>query len=188
MGGGRSDHVVCLPAAGTDHGRVAPMVLTVPVRMGDGVRVHSRRAVLRAALCGALAVATVAACDSGEAEPPRQPDPLTPFYLDAVALLARYETAIAAQPGLADRLGPLRDDHKAHVDALSREIGAPTRPPTPSATPPSPDDAGSLAALRGAEKDAAAAAHAACLAAPGYRSALLGSIAACRASHVEALS
>jgi hypothetical protein len=35
---------------------------------------------------------------------------------------------------------------------------------------------------------AAAAAVAACLSGPGYRAALLGSIAACRATHVEALS
>jgi hypothetical protein len=45
-----------------------------------------------------------------------------------------------------------------------------------------------LATLSAAEKDAAAAAHAACLSGPGYRAALLGSITACRASHVEALS
>jgi len=164
------------------------MVLTVPVRTGgEAVRVHSRRVVLRAALGSAVALATLSACGSGEAETPPPPDPLTPFYLDTVALLARYETVIAAEPDLADRLGPLRDDHKAHVDALYREIGAPATPPQPSATG-QPAGAETLATLSAAEKEAAAAAHAACLSGPGYRAALLGSIAACRASHVEALS
>jgi hypothetical protein len=189
VGAGRSDHVVRLSAAGTGNLAVAPMVLTVPVLTGGGaVRVYGRRQVLRVVLGGAVAMATAAACDSGGAEPPPPPDPLTPFYLDTVALLARYDAVIAAQPALADRLGQLRDDHKAHVDALYREIGAPSEPPRPSATGQPAGDGETLATLSDAEKAAAAAAHAACLAGPGYRAALLGSIAACRASHVEALS
>jgi hypothetical protein len=163
------------------------MVLTVPVRVGDKRSVHTRRAVLRTVLGGALTVGLAAACDSPAPVKPTRPDPLTPFLRDTQALLARYDATVTAQPQLADRLTPLRDDHRAHVLALNRELGFPS--PAPVA-PASDAAAGAdpLAGLRDAEKAATAAATDACLAAPSYRAALLGSIAACRASHVQALS
>ena len=78
---------------------------------------------------------------------------------------------------------------------LAREIGPGLD--GPSASPgggptsvggPSSEEPATLAALLAAEKDGAAAARVACLRAPSYRAALLGSIAAARASHVEVLS
>jgi hypothetical protein len=130
---------------------------------------------------------SLAACDRAPRAPqPPPPDPLNPFYQDTAALLARYQATIAAQPGLADRLGTIRDAHRAHLQALAREIGPGlSASPNPSAAAGAP---ASLAALSAAEKDGAAAATAACLHAPSYRAALLGSIAAARASHAVVLS
>jgi hypothetical protein len=174
------------------------MVLTVPVRT-DGERVsHGRRAVLRAAL-GAFA-ATVSApaltgCTAGQparARVPR-PDPLNPIYAGTAALLARYEATMAALPALAPGLTPLCDDHRQHLRALAREIGPGLAAASGGPSGPSPatdvpaDSLSAIAALAAAEKEAAAAARAACLAAPSYRAALLGSIAAARASHGEVL-
>jgi hypothetical protein len=67
-----------------------------------------------------------------------------------------------------------------------------TPPPSPSAAstsgPALPGDrAGLIAVLRTAERKGQEDAVAACLAAPSYRAALLGSIAACRATHLVVL-
>jgi hypothetical protein len=171
------------------------MVLTVRVLLGDERPGHPRRAVLRATLgglVGAVAAAALAGCDASRtAQPRRVADPLNPFYRDTVALLARYEAIMTALPALTDRLTPLRDAHREHLRALTREIGPNLETPAPTASVGGdlPGDTGSaLAALRDAEKAAAAGARAACLAAPSYRAALLGSIAAARASHVGVLS
>jgi hypothetical protein len=163
------------------------MVLTVPVRVGDKRSVHTRRAVLRTVLGSALTVGLAAACDSPAPVKPARPDPLTPFLRNTEALLARYEAAITAQPALADRLTPLRDDHRAHVAALNRELGFPSPAPA-TATSGTATGVDPVAGLRDAERAAATAATDACLAAPSYRAGLLGSIAACRASHVEVLA
>ena len=187
------------------------MVFTVRVQTA------SRRTLIIAA--GGLAASVLTGCQSGD--PPPQwhpaPDRLLPLLAATIALVERYDATIKAVPSLADRLTPLRDDHKAHVVALARELGldeqaplagvtippAPTpsvsgvpstgptspRPANPSRsafTPPS-DPAAALGVLAGDEKSAQAAAETECLAAPSYRAALLGSIAACRASHREAL-
>jgi hypothetical protein len=168
------------------------MVLTVPVRVGEKRSGYSRRSVLRAALGGVAAAVPLVGCDDPEPASREQkgPDPLSQFYRDTAALLARFEAAISAVPSLADRLAPLRDDHRAHLDALAREIGPgldnPSAPPTATGAPT--DAATALTSLLAAEKEAAAAARAACLTAPSYRAALLGSIAAARASHAEVLT
>jgi hypothetical protein len=168
------------------------MVLTVRVRTGDEWVLHSRRRVLRTGLGAAVAAVSLVACDAerpGRRQP--VPDPLNRFYRDTTALLARYEATITAVPALADRLTPLLDDHRQHVQALVREIGpglessAPSAP-SGAAIPTTPDAA--IGALRSAEREATAAARSACVSAPSYRAALLGSIAAARASHAETLA
>jgi hypothetical protein len=175
------------------------MVLTVRVRMGDerAERArYSRRTVLHAALVGTVSTFTLTGCDrSAPAQVRKIADPLNPLYRDTAALLARYESIMTARPELAARLTPLRDAHREHLRALAREIGPNLDGPSPavsaggSVAAEAPADAGSaLAVLRDAEKAATAAARAACLAGPSYRAALLGSIAAARASHVGALS
>ncbi|MFI9643037.1 hypothetical protein ACIG87_23785 [Micromonospora sp. NPDC051925] len=125
--------------------------------------------------------------DRDEPSPP--PDPLEPLVGESRALAARYRAAIAADPGLTDRLTPIADAHTAHADELRRLIGRPE--PTGSATP-SPTVAGGgraalLTELRTAEQSGRDNATKACADAPGDRAALLGSIAAARATHLEAL-
>jgi hypothetical protein len=155
----------------------------------------SRRRLLGAALGGVAALggaASVAGCGYLGSGPQWHDgaDPLTELREATVALAGRYDATIARHASLADRLRPVRDDHRAHLDALNRQLAG-TRPPAaPAATaPPVPDDP--VAAVNGllaVEKAATAAAAAACLDSPGWRAALFGSITAARASHVEALS
>ncbi|MGI5244664.1 hypothetical protein [Dactylosporangium sp. CA-139066] len=155
-----------------------------------------RRALLAAA---ALSAGSLAACDPlGGAkqpeEPPPAPDVLLPMLHSTVALRDRYAEVLTAFPALQDRLGPLKDDHAQHVIALAREIGVPENGPFPDASgsvQPSTgvptEQSAALTDLAGREKQARTEAEAACLAAPSYRAALLGSIAACRAGHQEVL-
>ncbi|HEX6499474.1 MAG TPA: hypothetical protein VF054_10635 [Micromonosporaceae bacterium] len=157
----------------------------------------TRRAVLGAT--GLVAVATVGGCRWGGDTPakPPAPDPLAAFLAGTVALAERYDAAVTAHPDLAGRLTPIRDDHRAHAAALTAEIDPTSARPSTSANP-SPTEAASsvpsdpatlLSGLRSAEQAAHRDAVAACLAArTPRRAALLGSIAACRATHVEALA
>ncbi|MGC5017817.1 hypothetical protein [Micromonospora sp. DT47] len=125
--------------------------------------------------------------DGDEPAPP--PDPLEPLAGESRELAARHRAAIAADPGLADRLTPIADAHAAHADELWRVIGRPvpsgSAAPTTGAAGTDPDSL--LAGLRDAEQRGRETAAKACAAAPGERAALLGSIAAARASHLEAL-
>jgi hypothetical protein len=170
------------------------MVFTMAVRSG-----WSRRAVLRAAgSVSAVGVLSGCAWFDDEARIP-PPDPLEPLLAATRALADRYRTVLASHADLADRLGPLRDAHAAHAAALLELIGRPelaspppdTGPATPAGAGPtaSPGEpADPLAALREAERAAQAEAAQACLSAPPRRAALLGSITAARATHVEVLT
>jgi hypothetical protein len=122
--------------------------------------------------------------------PAPPPDPLAPMIAEAQALAAAYRSAAASLPDLAARLTPMAADHDAHAQELATLIVTPLPSAPGSAAPsasPSATVAATVAALRAAETAAVATASAACLAAPAGRVALLGSIAACRASHLEAL-
>ncbi len=150
----------------------------------------------------AVAIGTgLGGCDLAGARPePLGPDALTDFYAQAVVLADRYDATIAAHQALAARLQPLRDAHRAHVAALARELALPETPasgfpPRARATaaggPASPvpaEPGAAMATLAAAEKAAARLAVDACLSAPSWRTALLGSIAACRSSHLEVLA
>jgi hypothetical protein len=163
------------------------MVLTVAVVFKDG---HTRRRVLGVA-AGAVIVAAAAGCSLFDDDPkPQPPDALQPVLDEALSLAAALDQAALAQPGLAKRLTPLADDHRAHVAELSRVIGrtAPSVPPTgPSISAPAGDPIALLKQLRAAAQAAQKTAITACGAAPAGRAALVGSIAACRATHAEAL-
>ncbi|MDI6097577.1 hypothetical protein QLQ12_03050 [Actinoplanes sp. NEAU-A12] len=121
-----------------------------------------------------------------EPEPAPQPDPLQPLLDESLALAAAYDRAIAAQPGLATRLTPLAEDHRAHATELARVIGTAVPSAAPSASAPA-STADTVATLRKAEQAGQKTAVAVCQAAPAARAALAGSIAACRATHAEAL-
>jgi hypothetical protein len=157
------------------------MVFTVRVRLASGK--PTRRAVLASAAAG-LTAAGLAGCDLGKPgpEPTPTPDALLAFLATTVALAGTYDAAIDALPALSARLTALRDDHRAHVLALAKEIGiaGPSAAPSPAASP-TPESL--VAAERAAQQEA----EKACLEGPSYRAALLGSIAACRASHLEVL-
>jgi hypothetical protein len=159
-----------------------------------------RRALLAAAV--ALPAGALAACDplggKQPEEPAPPPDVLLPLLHRTVALRDRYAEVLTAFPALQDRLRPLKDNHAQHVIALAREIGVPENGPFPAAggsvdpgeapsTALPSEQSAALSDLAGREKQARADAEAACLAAPSYRAALLGSIAACRAGHQEVL-
>ncbi|MET8310490.1 MULTISPECIES: hypothetical protein [unclassified Micromonospora] len=174
------------------------MVLTCPVGIGrttqrDQASGHSRRKLLRAGALLALggAAAPLTGCDlfdrDGQPAPP--PDPLRPMVDESLGLAAAHRASAAAHPELADRLGPIAEAHTAHATELARVIGV-ALPSTPAAAPttaPAAEPAGALAALRALEKTGQQSATAACAAAPAERAALLGSIAAARATHQEAL-
>jgi hypothetical protein len=161
------------------------MVFTVAVVNRAG---HSRRRVLAGA-AGAAAVAVAGGCGLfDDDEKPKPPDALQPLLTEALTLAAGLDAAALAQPGLAQRLTPLAADHRAHAAELSRVIGAPAPSAAPSASSPAVGDATALVKqLRSAEQAAARNAATACGTAPANRAALVGSIAACRASHAEAL-
>jgi hypothetical protein len=175
------------------------MVLTWPVRNRDtdqngGARGPSRRALLRAgavAAVSAVAATTLTGCDlfGGDGSKRGAADPLAPLITGALDLAARHEATVASQPELADRLNPIAQAHRAHATELARVTGTtlPSGPATPPASPAGDDAKGSLAALRAAEQQGHEAAAKACAGAPEKRAALVGSIAAARASHAEAL-
>ncbi|MFR9775512.1 hypothetical protein ACL02O_05585 [Micromonospora sp. MS34] len=123
-------------------------------------------------------------------DPPPPPDPLEPLAAESLALEARYRAAVAAAPTLAG-LTPIAEAHRAHAEELRKVIGRPAPSGSPAATAPTPaandDPDGLLSELRQAEQQGRENAAKACAAAPVERAALLGSIAAARATHVEAL-
>jgi hypothetical protein len=158
------------------------MVLTDAVRMsGTG---HSRRRVLGVATAGAgISALTGCGLFGDDPEPPRPPDPLRPLLDEALALAAAYDRALVTQPALAGRLTPLAADHRAHAAELARVIGT----TLPSGAASGAATGQSVADLRRAEQAAQKTAVAACAQAAPDRAGLAGSIAACRATHAEAL-
>lgn len=178
------------------------MVLTWAVRSAEedqnrGVRGWSRRAALRGAALTAVAAAPLTGCDLFDRRPaPKRPDPLAPLISDALDLAARYEATVAGYPDLAERLTPVAQAHRAHAAELARVAGTavPSAPAggsgtagSPAAQPSTSDVKTALAALRAAEQQGREAIGKACLDAPERRAALLGSIAAARATHLEVL-
>ena len=148
-----------------------------------------RRTLLR--LAGAVAV--LPACellDRGEDEPaaPSADEVLrSSLATSKTALIARYDAALARHPVLVDRLTPLRANHAEHVATLVAPT--PTPSPSASASPVSADPRATVGELLAAERAAAAASTngARTAAAPELVS-LLGSIAACEATHAVVLA
>ena len=120
--------------------------------------------------------------------PVRRPEPALADAMAAeAALLARYDAVLRRWPALAGTLGPLRDDHEHHRQAL---VTAGAGRPAPVS--PSPARGLSrrraLRSLLAAERAAAATGLDGCLAAPPALAGLLGSIAACERSHAVVLA
>ncbi|ABP53833.1 hypothetical protein Strop_1366 [Salinispora tropica CNB-440] len=152
-----------------------------------GTMGYSRRKALRvgALLTLGSTVPSLTGCDPFDRDPP-PPDPLAPMVDEAFALAAAYQDAVTTHPVLAGRLTPITEAHAAHAAELARvtEVALPSTTPTTSTAA---DSDTTLTALRERERAAGESAVQACLAAPAERAALLASIAAARASHLEAL-
>lgn len=159
---------------------------TQPDPLPDGTMRHSRRRVLRVGALLTLggAVPSLTGCDPFNQEPP--PDPLAPMVDEALVLAAAYRDAATAHPTLAGRLTPITEAHAAHAAELARITKVALPSATPTSSTPANSDA-TLTGLRERERAAGESATRACLAAPVERAALLASIAAARASHLEAL-
>jgi hypothetical protein len=165
---------------------VARMVFTVRMRI-------PRRHLLAAAT--GTTVAALAGCDfpqlSRRSTPPRaeamaDADLLRAVAADAAGLAVRYDAAIGALANQTARLTPIRDAHRDHAEALGRLLD---ESPHPVASAGSAENiAPSLKALAESEKTAAASAATAAIQVATFHAPLVGTIAACRASHVEALS
>lgn len=158
------------------------MVFTVPMT--------SRRAVLASVVGGGVGLALSGCFRRHEPPPTPKPHPLVGTLAGVQALVDLYGATIDAYSDLSDRLTPLLADHRAHLSAVRRAMGAtdPTASPTASVSPSASvaaDSDGALVALKAAEQKGRADAVAACLSAPAEYAALVGSIAACRATHVE---
>ena len=168
-------------------------------------------------MLGATGVALLGACgspaDTGDSgNPPNstpkpvpagQADPVRDRALSAEAdLLKRYDATLAlasvsADSGLTAKLTAIRAEHAAHAAAIKQGYTPPfasTHPaPTPSTSattwsPPATTDARTaLAALAGAEQDAASARTADVLGADGATAMLLASIAASESGHAALL-
>jgi hypothetical protein len=151
---------------------------------GSGI---SRRRALGLTAGATVAFSAPAGCGlfDEDPEPLPEPDPLQPILDEALALAGAFERAAIAQPALAARLTPLAEDHRAHAVELARVIGTVSASAAPSAS--AAQIAQTPAELRTAEQAAARTATTAARTARPERVALLGSIAACRASHAEAL-
>ena len=156
----------------------------------------SRRGFLRGLLAvagattmGAGSAAALAGCDvlTGGENDEVEPHELDAFLLSTVALGDRYDATLAAQPAMASTLTAPRDAHRAHAQALADALGRPVPTAPASAGPVPTDRALALADLAGAEKAGRDAAVTACMAGAPRLAALLGSIAAARASHLEVL-
>jgi hypothetical protein len=166
-----------------------------PSAQAVGRQVTSRRAFLRcvlslagASVVGTGALAGLAGCDifGAEGNPAAPPAALTGLLSDTATLADRYDVAIASVATLATLLTPMRDAHRAHVQALAEAIGAPVPAARKASSAPA-DREQALAALRTAEKAARDDAVNECVASPPQFAALLASIAAARASHMEVL-
>ncbi|MBH5337278.1 hypothetical protein IHE55_21945 [Streptomyces pactum] len=125
-------------------------------------------------------------------------------HRESAALLARYDATLAAHPGLAERLRPLRAETARHLAAFAGPGPSATsgsaggsasaapgsgRPAAPAAPPRVPERPGeALAALARAERETADARTTALAGAPAEFARLLASVAACGAAHAFLLT
>ncbi|HSV64586.1 MAG TPA: hypothetical protein VLJ59_01595 [Mycobacteriales bacterium] len=161
----------------------------------------SRRRLLGGAAAG-LGLLATSGCPrrvvSGQAGPAGtpEPDPLLADLAGARRMVDLYDATLRTHPGLAHRLGPLRANHAAHVDALVAAVGGAAGTPSPSGTPSASPSAAAvpaspaaaLATLRRAEQAAGAGLARSAVRSAGGRAALLASIAAGSAGHEVVLS
>lgn len=158
----------------------------------------SRRRVLTAGVAGTLLVvgpATLGGCTVSTPAPPEEPDPLVPPAERAESDVALAQAVAAEYPALAVAAVALAADRQAHAGALRAELrrASPVTTPTSSVPPVArdiamtTDQSSAREALAGAMRAAQDEAAALVATLPGYRAALLASVAACCASHAVML-
>lgn len=133
---------------------------------------------------------------TGSEAPAPEPDADAQVRLDVAAgeaaIIGLYDAVLAAYPGLADDLAPLREEHLAHAAAMGDPIA-----PSPGSTDAGPADVGptdvgsqpqALAALIDAEQKAVAQRTSACETSSEEQLArTIALIAASEAGHAEFL-
>ncbi|MFD0905853.1 ferritin-like domain-containing protein [Actinomadura sediminis] len=166
----------------------------VPPAPRGGVR---RRALLggAAALVLPLLSGTVAGCAAEAAAPARGMPALVRAIAAEQDLIASYEAARAAVPGLAGEIDPVLARHREHLRVLRdhyvpgsgdrRHEGG--RIPSATARPVPPGWGAALAALRRAEGEAAVARAADTAKVEPGLAQLFASIAACEAGHARTI-
>ncbi|MFG3251882.1 hypothetical protein [Streptomyces sp. NPDC048187] len=177
-----------------------------------------RRTLLASAAGAALLVGCTGDPDSGDAgiDPSAAERVRARAARDSEGLAGRYAAVMAAHPGLAERLGPLREEVVRHAEAFGGvRVASPeasgtavspeasgtaeteTAPsPSESARAAGPGDAGgvpadeksALALLADAERKLADRRAGALLSVPGESARLLASVAAAGAAHVFLLT
>ncbi len=169
----------------------------------------SRRRMLAAGAALLVAGPAVLAGCAGSPTAPERPDPLESparraetdsALAQAVAQMAAQvaaQTGAQTHPALAAAARALATDRMAHAITLRAELRRVRPAPTPSAAPPAaptpapplanPDLASARAALLQAMHAAQDEATQLVLTLPGYRAALLASVAACCATHAALL-
>ncbi|MFR9788710.1 hypothetical protein ACL07V_08530 [Streptomyces sp. MB22_4] len=161
-----------------------------PPRIPSGPR---RRTLLASAAGAALLAGCTAGPDSGGDGPSATARARARAAGDSRALLARYDAVLAAFPGLAQRLRPLRTEVAAHVTAFT-DGTTPTAAPSGSASPSAPPapvpatEKDALASLAAAERALADQRAGALLDLPGEPARLLASAAAAGAAHAYLLT
>lgn len=97
----------------------------------------TRRALLASALGGSALV--VAGCSTPTIPLLSTPDPddevRATVAASELALIAAYDQVITANPALADRLRPLRDQHRDHLAAVAEDLQLPTPGASQSRSP-----------------------------------------------------
>lgn len=168
-------------------------------RLPSGPR---RRSLLASAAGTALLVGCSGGSDSGgtDAGPSAAADRAARARAarDSEELAERYAAVIAAHPGLAARLRPLREETVRHAEAFGAGRTAPPKSSpsvsaraagpgdNPAAVPTAEKDA--LALLAAAERELADRRAGALLRLPGESARLLASVAAAGAAHVYLLT
>lgn len=138
--------------------------------------------------------AVLAGCTLPAPQQPEGPDPLESPARRAASDAELARAVAGGYPALASAAGALARDRQAHATALQAELRRVHRGPVPSssAPPPAPtlppaDQAAARDRLAGALRAAQDEAGRLVGALPGYRAALLASVAACCASHLAVL-
>ncbi|KFG73389.1 hypothetical protein [Streptomyces mutabilis] len=173
------------------------MSLPASPRLPSGPR---RRSLLASAAGAALLVGCSGGSESGDqgGDPSAAKRARARAARDSESLAGRYAAVIAAHPGLAERLRPLREEVVRHAEAFGAvRAASPDASPSVSARAAGPEDAtgavpasekDALALLAAAERELTDRRTGALAEVPGELARLLASVAAAGAAHVYLLT